>query len=236
MQRFFGRVALVALLPLSVAAMRLAGYRIRNLKEVRSKIRRLTDGHRGPWLICSNHLTMIDSAVLIYAMAPAWMYVADYRRFPWNLPEKRNFKKNAVIAAFCYLAKCIHVERRGAREEVRAAMEKCVGLLKDGDRLLIFPEGTRSRSGRVEQDDYPYGVGRFLRHVPDCRVLLVYLRGDGQETYSDFPRFGERFEMDASVLEPVTDKTGLRAEKEYAGQIIRRLRQMEEFYFATRRK
>ncbi len=235
-QRFFGRVALVVLLPLAVAAMGLAGYRIRNLKQVRKRIRRLTGGHDGPWLICANHLTLIDSAILIYAMAPIWGYFADYRRFPWNLPEKRNFKRNWVLAAFCYLAKCIHVERCGAREQVRETMQKCIGLLEDGDSLLIFPEGTRSRSGRVEQDAYPYGVGRFLRLVPDCKVLLLYLRGDGQESYSNFPRFGERFVMEAAVLEPSTDKRGLRADKEYAGQIIGKLGQMEASYFASRRK
>ncbi len=236
LQRGLGRLALFVLGPLSVAMIRVAGYRVRNLPEIREKVRRITSEHKGPWIICANHLTLIDSAIIAYAMAPIHAYWIDYGRFPWNLPEKRNFQRNLLSTIYCYMAKCIPVVRQGDREHIKATLDKCVHLLEGKDCLLVFPEGTRSRTGRVDQEDFSYGVGRFLQYAEDCRVMCVYLRGEGQKTYSDFPRFRERFSMDVAVLKPSTEKKGLRAQRDYAGQIIRKLGEMEEAYFSSCRE
>jgi len=99
--------------------------------------------------------------------------------------------------------------------------------------LMIFPEGTRSRTGQVNTKDFSYGVGRFIKDVPDCKVMCLYLRGDGQDSYGTIPKFGERFTMLMSVLEPDrTEDSGLRAGRYYAKQVIKMLAQMEEDYFA----
>lgn len=96
---------------------------------------------------------------------------------------------------------------------------------------MIFPEGTRSRSGRVNTEDFPYGVGRLFCNVPDCRVMTVYLRGAGQKTYSKFPRYGETFVVRAEEFTPKTGLKGLRAQRECAKQIVNRLSEMEKDYF-----
>ena len=101
---------------------------------------------------------------------------------------------------------------------------------------MIFPEGGRSRTGRVDKESFSYGVGRFLDECPGCKILLVYLRGDGQEAFGTLPRVGERFTMIVEVFDPVTlDGGGLRLQREYARRIIERLAVMEEEYFASRR-
>ncbi len=65
--------------------------------------------------------------------------------------------------------------------------------------------------------------------------MLVYLRGDGQETYGTIPRFGERFTMNVEVFDPGReDGGGLRLQREYARRIVERLAGMEEEYFAGR--
>jgi 1-acyl-sn-glycerol-3-phosphate acyltransferase len=237
-QRLFGRWSIFLLAPLFVAAIKLAGYRVQNLCETRRRIREILRSHPGPWIICANHLTLIDSAILTHAMAPVWVYMADYGRLPWNLPERRNFHRNRFLKVFCYLAKCIPVTRRGERETIRVALAKCIYVLKSKDSLLVFPEGGRSRTGLVDKENYAYGVGRLLARVPDCRVMCVYLRGEGQTGYSNFPRRGERFVMDIRELNPrtVTGQTGLRAQKDYAKQIIDTLGRMETAYFAGRRE
>ena len=56
-----------------------------------------------------------------------------------------------------------------------------------------------------------YGVGRIVKELPGCRVLCVYLRGDGQESWSALPRKGERFRVETEVIEPKSDARGLRA-------------------------
>ncbi len=65
--------------------------------------------------------------------------------------------------------------------------------------------------------------------------MLVYLRGDGQQTYGTIPRFGERFTMTVEVFDPGrASGGGLRVQREYARRIVERLAGMEDAYFASR--
>ena len=236
LQYGIGRISVVMTAPLVWLAVKAAGYRIRHLKAVRKTVQDLMHAHPGPWLICANHLTFIDSVILAHAMIPAWRYAVDYRRLPWNVPEKTNFSRSLVVRLTCYLTKCIPITRGGDRESVGASLAKCAFLLKKGENLMIFPEGTRSRSGRVDTQNFSYGVGRLLRAIPGCRVMAVYMRGDGQKTWSKFPRFGETFSMTVEECRPETRLTGLRAQRDCAEQIVRHLSKMETDYFDQRGK
>ncbi len=223
-----GRLASLVIAPLFFLAMRLLGYRVRGLREIRRRWTALREEHRGPWLVCANHLTLIDSLVVSYALFSLADHVRRFRAVPWNLPEEKNFGGSRLLAAICYLAKCIPVQRGGDRDGVRAVMEKCIRLLRGGRTILIFPEGGRSRSGRVDTAQVSYGVGRLLGEAPDARVLCLYLRGDGQDSWSDYPRFGERFTVRMDVLTPRAEGEGLRRQRAYARQIIETLAGMEE--------
>jgi 1-acyl-sn-glycerol-3-phosphate acyltransferase len=235
LQYVLGRLAVVITVPLIFLAVRLRGYRIRDLERVRSEFARLHREHEGPWLICPNHLTMIDSVLISYGMASLLGHMARFTRVPWNLPERDNFQRNLFLAVLCYLGKCLPVNRGGNREELQRLFDKCRSVLGLRQSLLIFPEGGRSRTGRVNRENFSYGVGRFLDECPGCRVMLVYLRGDGQETFSTLPRLGERFTMKVEVFDPGSvDGAGLRLQREYARRIVERLAGMEEEYFASR--
>ena len=232
LQDVLGRLTAIILAPFYFAVIRLMGYRIRDLKAVRATCRREFERHEGPWLICANHLTMVDSPLLSYAMLSLWSHLCAYRWIPWNLPERNNFS-NPFLVLLCYLSKCIPVQRGGPRAEIKQTLAKCVYLLSRKQRLLIFPEGGRSRTGRVDTEQFSYGVGRFLDNdQEDLRVMCLYLRGDGQAAYSTFPTCGERFTVLVDVFKPEKSAlSGLRAQRDYAGQIIGRLAIMEERYF-----
>lgn len=232
LQRMMGRLWFFIIGPLSFAAMWLAGYRVRDVKSFRKEIQEYFETHPGPWLICANHLTLIDSAVIAYALAPVYRYMFNYWMLPWNVPEQTNFQRNIFSTVFCYLAKCIPIRRRGSRDQVRRCLDKCIHLLNQGEILTVFPEGTRSRSGRVDFRNVTYGVGRFLTSVPSCRVMCIYLRGERQESYSNFPCLGEHFHVQASVLTPRSEDKGIRAQRAYALQIIAQLAEMEQRHFA----
>ncbi|MBU1150693.1 MAG: 1-acyl-sn-glycerol-3-phosphate acyltransferase [Proteobacteria bacterium] len=235
LQYRLGRLAVVVTAPLLFLAVRLMGWRIRDLKRVRGEIARWQRDHEGPWIVCANHLTMIDSALISYGMASLWGHILRFQRLPWNLPERNNFQRNILLVLLCYLAKCLPVHRGGSREELHELLAKCCRVLEWRQSLMIFPEGGRSRTGRVNREGFSYGVGRFLSECGRCRVLLVYLRGDGQSDYSTIPRFGERFTMIAEVFDlgrPAGE--GLRLQREYAKRIVERLAGMEGDYFAAR--
>ncbi|MBU1965444.1 MAG: 1-acyl-sn-glycerol-3-phosphate acyltransferase [Proteobacteria bacterium] len=235
LQYVLGRIAIVITAPLCFLFVRLMGYRIRDIRRIRSEVKRMYRAYDGPWIVCPNHLTMIDSLVVSYGMLSLADHILHFRRILWNLPERKNFQRNPFLALLCYLVKCLPVDRGGSREELQRLLEKCGRVLDWEQSLLVFPEGGRSRTARINQENFSYGVGRFLDEKSGCRVMLVYLRGDGQERYGTMPRFGERFTMTAEVFDPgVVDAGGLRRQREYARRIIERLAGMEGEYFAGR--
>ena len=238
LQIVLGWLTLPVVAPTYFLWLRLSGYRIRNLKEVRATYRKAIGEHSGPWVICANHLTMIDSLLLTYGLLSLAGHFPRYRCIPWNLPERANFySKNKLVAVMCYLAKCIPVSRGGDREEVKATLDRCLFQLSRRHSLMVFPEGGRSRSGRVDTEGFSYGVGRFVRDIPDCRIMCLYLRGDHQENFSFYPRKGECFTMMLETFIPErTSEGGIRAQRFYAEQIIRTLARMEEDYFAGHRE
>ncbi len=235
-QYFFGRVAVFITAPLIICAIKLAGYRIRDLCKIRQEITHTMRKHNGPWLICANHLTMIDSFILSYAMFPGYRYMLQYSLIPWNVPEHANFNRGILLSFLCYLVKCIPVKRGGDRNSVKRSMDKCAYLLNHGQNLMIFPEGTRSRTGRVSSENCTYHVGRLVNKTPDARVLCIYLRGDRQNNYSNFPKFRETFTLTTCQFRPKTGLRGLRAHRDFARQIIDQLSKMEIAYFDSCRK
>lgn len=235
-QMLASRLALPFLAPLAFLGVRLAGWRFRDLARTRKMVAAHMREHPGPWLVCANHLTMIDSVLLAYALFPLRVCMFGFGRVPWNLPERMNFGQGLVLKTLCYLLKCVPVRRRGERARLRDDLDKCLYLLKQGQSLLVFPEGTRSRSGRVDGANIAYGVGRFAANTPDCRVLCVYLRGDGQDGHSAFPKRNERFSVAVSELRQEVRGTGLKAQRECATGIVKLLAAMEEEYFAARGK
>jgi len=87
LQYLLGRLAAVFTVPLIFMAIRLMGYRIRDLDRVREEVARLFREHEGPWIVCPNHLTMIDSPLLSYGMASLPDHILKFHQVPWNLPS-----------------------------------------------------------------------------------------------------------------------------------------------------
>jgi 1-acyl-sn-glycerol-3-phosphate acyltransferase len=237
LQNILGRIAIIFIAPLYFFIVNILFYRIQNLKEIRRQYESEFARHKGSWIVCANHLTMIDSFILGYATFSLGQHITGYKKLPWNLPERSKFQSNIFLAVLCYLAKCIPIDRGGSREKIKKTLSKCVYLLRSGHNIMIFPEGRRSRTGRINKESFSYGVGRFVKDVEDCKVICIYLRGNKQDNYSVIPAWGEKFSVQVEVFSPERiAESGLRVQREYATQIIERLARMEERYFALRRE
>lgn len=212
--------------------LRYRRYRIPDLARLRAEFAALERDRREPLLVCANHLTLVDSLVIQWALAPGWRLAFRPRWFVWNLPDRHNISATWLLRTLGYLGKCIPVLRKGPPEEARRALDKVTWLLSRGQSVLIFPEGGRTRIGRVDPDRVMYGVGRMLQEAPGARVLCVYARGLGQRDYSNYPRPGETFFIRFAEFAPVTSHQGLRADRDLATQIVARLVEMEQEYFA----
>jgi 1-acyl-sn-glycerol-3-phosphate acyltransferase len=211
-----------------------AGYTIEDVDRVRREYRRLRAAHLGPLLICANHLTLIDSAIVAWALGSAGWYLANYSSLPWNVPERRNFAATLWQRAGAYLMKCLPITRGGSRTDVARVLAEFAHVLSRGDVGLVFPEGGRSRTGRIEVEDAAPGVGRVVRSLGGCPVLCVYVRGRHQGGFSDYPVRAEHFDAALSLIRPTSKHDGLRGSRDIARQILAELAAMEQRYFDAR--
>lgn len=184
-----------------------------------------------PVLICANHLTKLDSALIAWALGGMAFYIRDFGALAWNLPAREHFAYSWWARIAVYLLKCIPIDRGGSRKDIAEVLSKLTWLMDRGGTGLVFPEGGRSRTGRVDVQSAAYGVGRIVRALPGCRVLCVYLRGRSQDSWSELPTRGERFFVTVRSFEPKSDKGGLRASVDIAEQVMMKLSEMESGYF-----
>jgi hypothetical protein len=229
-------VGLIFLLPFAgflVILLKFVGrYEITRMKDTRAQFKELTRSKQ-PLLICANHLTCIDSALMIWALGSNFWYLRNFRAFSWNLPAGDFFKKKLSYRIVAYLSKCIYIHRDGTKDHQYGVLDLCRKLLKRGEVVTIFPEGRRSRTGVIELEKLTYGVGKILSTLPECRVLCVYLRADTQKTYSDFPAKGSRFYVELKEIAPKTPHEGREAVSDLTHQIAGTLKAMENEYFES---
>lgn len=142
---------------------------------------------RGAAVIVANHLSLVDILVLYGLYRPfKWVSKAEIFRVPavgWNM----------VLNDYVRLT-------RGDRESIRAMMEHCRRHLAQGSPLLIFPEGTRSRDGKLQA--FKDGAFKLAREA-NVPVIPVALQG----TYETLPKNGlvlrRRMDAHVQVLEPL---------------------------------
>lgn len=91
----------------------------------------------GPVLIASNHEGNFDIPVLIGALEKPFGFIA-----------KVEIKKVPVLSAWMEAINCVFIDRKN-REKSTDSIMAGVELLKNGNSLVIFPEGTRSKGGPV---------------------------------------------------------------------------------------
>ena len=235
-QRVVSMITAPLWLAFTVLAIRLYfRYRIAELDLVRATYRRIRAQSDAPMLICANHLTLVDSFLVAWALGSGGYWLRHPGELPWNTPESTNFGKTRISRILIFVMKCISITRGGPREDIGVVLERVKYLLLNGETALLFPEAGRSRSGRVEEDAAAWGVGRVVGSVPGCRVLCVYLRGRKQETWSDFPARGDILDASLVCIEPKSDAKGVRRSRDLARQVTGQLARMEEDYFDARK-
>lgn len=209
-------------------------WKIEGLADARRAFRAIWGDGRTPVLVCANHLTLVDSALIAWSLGSPWWLVKHFAALPWNVPERRNFAASRVQRVLVYLMKCVPITRGSDRREVAAVLDRLAWLMRRGETVLIFPEGGRSRSGRIDAADATYGPGRLVAELPGCKVACVYLRGERQTSYGDLPARGERFRVQVSCITPAPRKPGLRGSVEISREILTELARLERRHFDDR--
>jgi 1-acyl-sn-glycerol-3-phosphate acyltransferase len=124
----------------------------------------------GAVIIASNHLSFIDSVVIPLAVPRRVRFLAKAEYF-----EGRGLRGRAV-AVFFHLIDAVPVRRTGNRDSMRS-LESALQVLREGTAFGIYPEGTRSRDGRLYRGRT--GVG-WLALTSGAPVVPVVLTGTDQ--------------------------------------------------------
>ena len=114
----------------------------------------------GALLVASNHLSYLDPVVVGNAFPRELHYMAKSDLF--EIP---------LFSSLIRFYNAFPVER--GRADLKA-LETTLRLLKEGKAVLIFPEGTRSRTGRLQRAKGGVGVIAYKAKVP---VLPTYISG-----------------------------------------------------------
>jgi len=146
---------------------------------------------RNPYVVVSNHESFAD--ILLISHLPwemKWLSKAELFRIP-------------IMGWMMWLVGDIPV-KRGFGPSAAEAMERCRRMLEQRVSVMIFPEGTRSRTAEL----LPFKDGAF-RLAIEAGVPILPLALSGTRTA--LPKSNWRFGRSAAevrVLEPV-DTTGL---------------------------
>ena len=90
-----------------------------------------------PICFVSNHQSGLDIPLIMGYVYPAVGFIA-----------KKELRYIPILSSWMNVLHCIFINRKSARESLEA-VNKGVEYIKQGFPILIFPEGTRSRSNKM---------------------------------------------------------------------------------------
>ncbi len=117
-----------------------------------------------PYLLVANHQSWIDIPALFRVVPRPLRFVA-----------KEELARVPFLGAFMRATGMVFLERRGSKRTV-LGLNQAAELLREGAWLVSFPEGTRSRDGRLG----PFRTGTFAAAIEaGMEVVPIALEGPG---------------------------------------------------------
>ncbi len=134
---------------------------------------------------------------------------------PWNPAAEENFYRNTILAWFADNWKCIPIKK--GRKDLKVIFEVAEGLRTSP--VTFFPEGTRSRTGKIGRGRA--GVGFLIREtwpavVPVCIDSMDKVLPIG----SSFPRFFKRIYIYFGRPLDLSEFKGRKTDRETAQEVI----------------
>lgn len=126
-------------------------------------------------LVVSNHRSLVDSWLIMHVVFSKLRCLRNYRYLPYHPAAVEHFFdsgwKRLVFGRFL---KCLPIYRKPRGRQVFKTLDLCVDKLRGGT-MIVFPEGTRTRTGRMTNDPR-VGVG-YLVYQAKPVVIPVYHNG-----------------------------------------------------------
>ncbi len=116
----------------------------------------------GPLIVCANHISLVDPVFLCLSI-----------KQPVHFISKKEAFKVPIFGALLHALGAFPVDREG--KDIKA-IRTCMSVLKDGNTLGIFPEGTRVIRGK--KSEAKAGVALIAKRS-DATLLLAHIKPKG---------------------------------------------------------
>jgi len=139
------------------------------------------------YIMVSNHQSGADIIVLFLLWA----------HFKWV--AKKSLFRYPFIGWTMFLNRYIALER-GKGSSMRKMMTDAARTLAEGNSIMIFPEGTRSKNGQIQ----PFKTGAFHLAIDNqIPVLPIAIQGTSQAIRKGGFLINKNFDIHAKVLDPI---------------------------------
>lgn len=119
----------------------------------------------GAAIVCANHTSMLDPVVLAVGAGPGTQF---------RFMAKQEIFKNKLFAWLLYKIGVIPVNRESTD---LSTIRTCLKVLKNGERLMMFPEGTRISEENEDRENVKMGVGMIAARA-NVPIVPVYISGN----------------------------------------------------------
>ncbi|MBN2797226.1 MAG: 1-acyl-sn-glycerol-3-phosphate acyltransferase [Clostridia bacterium] len=152
----------------------------------------------GPVVFVANHQGNFDIPTLI-----------GYLNRPIGFIAKAETEKMPIVGGWMKNMRCVFLDRENPRAALKA-IKSGIEIVKSGHAIVIFPEGTRSVDGKVDE----FKPGSFkLAMKAEAMIVPVTISG----TYDMMPKGSKRIkpaEVKLTISEPIPS-TGYESTESY---------------------
>jgi len=141
---------------------------------------------------CANHTSNIDAPLLFHILHPRL-----------HVLYKVEFGKIPILGQAAQIAGFIPVERQNP-EQSQQAVDQAAASVERGHSFLVFPEGTRSRTGEL----LPFKKGGFIMAIKAQVPLVPVAILGGKAAMHKGSRLIRPVTVDVRIGEPI-DTTGM---------------------------
>ncbi len=146
----------------------------------------------GPCIIVANHRSALDGLLVTYKLPH------KINKNTFFFAKKKHWKTKLSV----FLARKNNIILMDINKNVRESLQEMSAVIRNGKNVVIFPEGTRSKTNDMNKFKETFAILSKELNVP---IVPVAITGSERAVYHNvkipFPRFMTRINVD--VLNPV---------------------------------